>query len=142
MLSDLFILMVLGHLVGDFMLQPKYTAMHKGDNTREGYLLCTAHVLIYSTIVFVLVGSSSPLVFVLVYVPHWVIDKWSLATYWTRTFRGRTFQGAYDSVDKYKSFDIAFTCIVYTVVDMTMHLLCLLGLTIVILKFGLRTWLS
>lgn len=124
-MADLFILALLGHLVGDFMLQPKYTAMHKGDATLEGYYLCTLHVLLYTIVVCAFLGTYDPLVVALVYVPHWVIDKWSLASHWTRLIRGRTFQAAHESVDKYKSFDIAFTSIVYTIIDMTMHLLCL-----------------
>lgn len=141
-MSDLFVLALLGHLVGDFMFQPKYTAMHKGDNTAEGYTLCSLHVLVYSTAVCAFLGTANIYVFLLVYVPHWIIDKWSLATYWTRAIRGRTFKDAHESMDKYKSFDIAFTCIVYTVIDMTMHLLCLLALIRIMVKYGITTWVS
>ena len=140
-MSDLFLLAFLGHLVGDFMLQPKYTALHKGDSTLEGFRLCTVHVLVYSAAVCTFLGSANLVVFGLVFAPHWIIDKWSLATWWTRMIRGRTFKDAFESVDKYKSFDIAFTSIIYTVIDMTMHLLCLFALTIFMLKFSVSSWL-
>lgn len=124
-MAELFIAAILGHLVGDFMLQPKYMALHKGDQSLEGFWLCTLHVAIYTVAVCAFLQTTDLLVAALVYIPHWIIDKWSLATHWTRLIRGRTFEGAYTSVDKYKSFDISFTCIVYVVNDSGMHALCL-----------------
>ena len=66
-----------------------------------------------------------PAVAALVFVPHWIIDRWSLASLWLKMIRGRTFEAAFNSKDQYREFDIAFTSIVYTVTDNTMHLICL-----------------
>lgn len=61
----------------------------------------------------------------LVFVPHWIIDRWSLASTWLKMVRGRTFEAAFNSKDPYREFDIAFSSIVYTVTDNAMHLICL-----------------
>ena len=124
-MADLFVLALLGHLVGDFLLQPKYMALHKSDSGWNGHLICTAHVAIYTGAVCAFWWTLHPLVVVLVFTPHWVIDRWSLASTWLQLIRGRTFEDAYHSKDKFREFDIAFTSIVYTVVDNTMHILCL-----------------
>ena len=63
--------------------------------------------------------STNPWVFVAVFVPHWIIDYWSLGLTWLKLIKGRTFEDANDK------FDVAFTCLVYAVVDNTFHLLCL-----------------
>jgi uncharacterized protein DUF3307 len=123
--ADLFVLAVLGHLVGDYLLQTKHMALHKSDPGCPGVGACTAHVAIYTAAVCAFLWTIDPVVVALVFVPHWVIDRWSLASVWLRLIRGRTFEAAYASKDPFREFDIAFTSIVYTVTDNTMHLLCL-----------------
>jgi hypothetical protein len=124
-MEKLFILAVLGHLVGDYMLQTKHMALNKSAKGWQGAITCTIHVAIYSAAVCAFWWTVNPLIFLLVAVPHWLIDRFSLAAAWLKLIRGRTFEAAYLSQDKYREFDIAFTAIVYTVTDNTMHLLCL-----------------
>lgn len=124
-MADLFILALLGHLVGDYLLQTKHMALHKADPGWRGILTCTFHVAVYTAAVCVFFWVVNPLVMALVFVPHWVIDRWSLASLWLKLIRGRTFMAAFESKDAYREFDIAFTSIVYTVTDNTMHLICL-----------------
>jgi len=124
-MADLFVLALLGHLVGDYLLQSKYMALHKSDAGLSGFIACTIHVSLYTAAVCMFLETLSPLIAALVFVPHWVIDRWSLASPWLKMIRGRTFEDAYNSKDKYREFDIAFTSIVYTVTDNTMHLVCL-----------------
>lgn len=124
-MAELFILALLGHLIGDYLLQTKRMALHKGDKNLKGILACSLHVFIYSVAVCLLLQTANPIVFILVYLPHWIIDRWSLANGWLKLIRGRTFESAYLSSDKYREFDIAFTSLVYAVADNTMHLLSL-----------------
>ena len=123
-------LAVLGHFVGDYLLQSKWMALTKSKPGAEGLLACTVHVAIYTWAVLMFVGPKMgpvtanipyglAVVPLVVFVPHWIIDRWSLATYWLRLIGGRTFEDARDP------WDIAFTALVYTVVDNTMHVLCL-----------------
>ncbi len=44
---------------------------------------------------------------------------------WAKIIKGRTFESARTSQDPDKEFDIAFTSVVYTVVDTTFHLVVL-----------------
>lgn len=121
--------MFLGHLVGDFMLQPKSMAIKKSTNS----WICTLHVVIYTATVCAFCRSLDPLFWLGVAVPHWIIDRFSLANVWAKLMKGRTFQDAWLSNDQFREFDIAFTAIVYTVVDATMHLLCLYAVMTLVL---------
>jgi hypothetical protein len=123
-MSDLFVLALLGHLVGDYLLQTKHMALTKSAPGWQGAVTCTVHVVIYTTAVGAFWRTAQPLVILAVAAPHWLIDRYSLATWWLRLIRGRTFEGAMRATE-HREFDIAFTAIVYTVTDNTMHLLCL-----------------
>ena len=124
-MADLFVLALLGHLVGDYLLQTKHMALHKSTSGWTGVLTCTFHVAVYTAAMCVFWWTINPLIIALVSVPHWIIDRWSLASPWLKLIRGRTFEAAFNSTDKYREFDIAFTSIVYTVTDNTIHLICL-----------------
>ncbi|HVT58578.1 MAG TPA: DUF3307 domain-containing protein [Thermoanaerobaculia bacterium] len=124
-MADLFVLALLGHLAGDYLLQTKRMALGKSRPGWSGALLCTAHVLIYTAAVCVMLSWTRPMAWLLVFAPHWVIDRWSLAGAWLKLIRGRTFESAYLSKEPYREFDIAFTSLVYTAVDNTFHLFCL-----------------
>ncbi len=126
--ADLFILAFLGHLVGDFLLQPKWMALRKSEKSRDGRLICTVHVAIYTLSVCALMWTFDPLIIVLIAVPHWIIDHWSLANKWLGLIGGRTFEAAFASKDENREFDIAFTCIVYAETDAALHFLCLWAL--------------
>jgi Protein of unknown function (DUF3307) len=125
MMERLFILSLFGHLTGDYLLQSKWMALTKSAKGTRGLLACTSHVAIYTIAVCVLVGTWSPVFALAVFAPHWIIDRWSLASLWLKLIRGRTFEAALANKTEYREFDIAFTAIVYTVTDNTIHLLCL-----------------
>lgn len=127
-MADLFILALLGHLVGDFVLQTKVMALDKSERSLWGCWQCFLHVIVYTISVCVFMQSMNPLVWFLVFVPHFLIDKFSLASVWLKMIGGRTFESAsydHNPSDKYREFDVAFTSIVYAVVDNTFHLLSL-----------------
>jgi hypothetical protein len=134
-MADLFVLAFLGHLVGDYLLQTKRMALGKSAHGWSGLGLCTLHVVLYTMAVCAFWWTVDPLVVALVFAPHWIIDRWSLGGVWLKVIRGRTFEAAYASTDKYREFDVAFTSLVYAVVDNTMHLICLwLVIKFVLLK--------
>ncbi len=124
-MDHLFILAILGHLVGDYLLQSKWMALTKSQPGVEGFRACTIHVALYTIAVCALVGTLSPVFAIAVFVPHWIIDRWSLASGWLKVIGGRTFEAARGNTGRSRDFDIAFTAIVYTVTDNTMHALCL-----------------
>jgi hypothetical protein len=124
-MADLFVLALLGHLAGDYLLQTKHMALQKSVPGWSGIVTCTIHVGIYTAAVCAFWWTLNPVVVASVFVPHWIIDRWSLASPWLKMIRGRTFEAAFTSRDQYREFDIAFTSIVYTVTDNAMHLICL-----------------
>lgn len=126
-MSETIILAFLGHLVGDYLLQPKSMALRKSESGYMGLLICTLHVLIYTFVIALFAQNISLFFLIAIFLPHWLIDRYSLASFWLKMIKGRTFEKAYESKDKYREFDIAFTSIVYTVTDNTFHLLFIVG---------------
>jgi len=124
-MAELFIAAFLGHLVGDFLFQTKYMALNKSEKGWSGFKSCTLHVLVYTLSICLMLWTLNPWTLLAVFIPHWIIDRLSLASVWLKLIRGRTFEAAYLSQDKYREFDIAFTSLVYAVVDNTFHLLSL-----------------
>ena len=47
-MADLFVLALLGHLVGDHLLQTKNMTLHKSASGFSGILICTLHVTVYT----------------------------------------------------------------------------------------------
>ena len=122
---NLFISMVLGHFVADYLFQTKQMALGKGRQTSKGWSYCLAHCVIYMLTVELFSCRFDPMFLALVFASHFFIDRWSLAETWLKMIGGRTLEGAYESKEKYREFDIAFSAIVYTVADNTLHLLLL-----------------
>jgi hypothetical protein len=109
---------LLGHLIGDYLLQPKNMAVHKSDSGFEGFATCLVHSLIYSLSVFIFFPEYTVLTFILIFLTHYLIDRYSLANYWLKLVRGRSHTDT-------GPFSKEFYAIVYTVVDNTLHLLLL-----------------
>lgn len=129
-MAELFIVAYIGHLVGDFLLQPKWMALRKSEKTTDGRWICTIHVITYTLallVAFAVYGHYQlDLIVVLgIAIPHWIIDHWSLANKWLGLIGGRTFEAAAASTNKHREFDVAFTCIVYAETDKALHLISL-----------------
>jgi len=130
---ELFVKMALGHFVGDFMAQPKWMAMQKADAGWNGAYVCTVHVILYTGILAMFTGIWDPGVLLAIATPHWLIDRWSIAKVHLSNLGGRT----PDNLNQDDPFDAAFTALMYTVVDATMHLLFLYGTAIMVARAGL-----
>lgn len=113
---------MLGHLIGDYLLQPKTMALQKAKSSSWAIL----HVFLYTVAVCTMTWTWDIWVIGSIFIPHYLIDRYSFAGWYILRIKGRTFMGAYDSADgPLRDYDIVFTGIVYTVVDNTFHLLCL-----------------
>lgn len=62
-------------------------ATEKSWSGKRGHVACTVHVLLYTLAVALFTGIH-PLFWLAVAVPHWIIDRWSLANYWLRAKNG------------------------------------------------------
>ncbi len=107
---------ILGHLVGDYLLQNKTMMLRKTEKGFAGYLWCTIHCLVYTATVCLFLWTANPWVILAVFLSHWPIDKWSLGWKWMKLIRGR------DPLDN-NPINMVFCAIVYVVVDNTWHIL-------------------
>lgn len=122
-MEGLFVKILFGHLAGDYLFQSKAMAMNKTNKGFGGWLWCLFHCSVYVACVCVTLWRFEPSVIAIVFLTHFPIDRWSLASLWLKLIRGRSFEQAFTSTDQFREFDIVFTSIVYTVVDNTMHLM-------------------
>jgi hypothetical protein len=119
---------IFGHLIGDYLLQPRWMALGKSTAGIRGVAICTLHALVYTGAVCAMIGTLHPLIIMAVALSHWGIDRWSLGGWWLRLIGGRTAYKASASSEPNRSFEVAFYAVVYVVVDNTLHLLVLWSL--------------
>lgn len=128
-MDDIFFRLLMGHMVGDYVLQSTMMATAKGQSrTVQGWAWCTLHCIIYTISICLFLWQISLLLFVGIFLSHFFVDKFSLADKWSALMKGRTFAAAQTEPDKEKRpFTIAFTCLCYTAIDNTMHFLLMWG---------------
>ena len=137
--------MLLGHLVGDFLMQNEWMALTKSKNSLEGWLAALCHCIIYTACVCVFMTNLTPIWMAVVFLSHFPIDKFSLAEKYMHYVKGKGMkdyvkkdisiwdietQGLRHMVsqtkqplNRYDALEGGFTAVVYTVTDNTMHLL-------------------
>jgi len=126
--------LIIGHLIGDYLLQNDWMAKNKVNNTVDGYWACFVHCFIYSTTIALFVtqcgwatsfsflepqiGSTTfHVAFLIAFLSHYPIDKFSLGKKWMKLFG--------------HSLDGPFAPCVYIGVDNGAHLaLMMLGFSI------------
>ena len=110
---------ILGHLIGDYLLQPKKMAIEKSAKGLNGLLWCLAHSLIYTLAICLFAATTNPIIIGLVFLSHFPIDRWSLAGWWLKIIRGRNFL----TIEHSRKTDLSFSVVVYVIVDNTIHIL-------------------
>lgn len=123
---------VLGFLAGDYLFQSTKMALKKSEKGWCGMMWCTLHCFIVTVCICLFLWAATsfavafnPFLAGLIFLSHWLIDRWSLGFKWLKMIRGRDFIKAFHSKEKYRDIDVAFSCFVYAVVDNTMHLILL-----------------
>lgn len=112
--------LLLGHLVGDYLLQTEWMAQNKSKNTLEGWLAAFLHCFIYSIAVCLIMWEWKPIWFVAVFFSHFFIDKFALGYYYLKYFKGLDTY-AYRT-EYYNELRAGFNAVIYTITDNTMHL--------------------
>jgi len=121
--------MVLGHFIGDYLLQPKDMAMMKTKNTFYGWMMCILHCFLYTVCVCLMMQIFTPIWVAIVFFSHFFIDKFSLGEHWLRIIGGRSLKSTVEeysdqSVDEVvRVYGVSFSSLVYTIVDNTWHIL-------------------
>ena len=129
-MTDFFATLVLGHLIGDYLLQNKWMAMNKSGSTWK----CAVHCLIYTAAVTLTTWPTIHNVFwsLLIFASHFPVDRWSLADKWLDLINGRSLRdfiinGKKDippgvDFENYHALRAGFTALVYAAADNTIHL--------------------
>ena len=70
--------LLLGHLVGDYLLQNQWMALTKSKNTAEGWFAAINHCVIYTIAVTMFMQNFDWLWVIIVFNSHFWIDKFAL----------------------------------------------------------------
>jgi hypothetical protein len=122
-----FTLMALGHFVGDFLAQPRWMALGKSAPGWGGVLMCLTHVAIYALCVMSFADIWSWGVFLAIAIPHYIVDRHSLARVHMRVL-GTCKPKSGESTPPYP--ENVLMVLQYVVIDATIHLLFLYGLSL------------
>ena len=132
MTGDFIFRLILGHLVGDYVLQNHWMALNK----KEEWLPCIVHCLVYTGAVCLF---TAPELFawkwhifvpaiVLIFLSHFVLDRTNIIDKYLDLIGGRSW-GRSEDIDnrQYSNFMTSvvasYTSIVQTGVDNTVHLI-------------------
>ena len=133
--------LLLGHLVGDYLLQNEWMAMNKSKNNMEGLKAAVAHCLLYTLAVCVFMWNFDLAWICVVWLSHFPIDKFALAEKYMHYIKGKGMKDyvAKDNMkstektwekpalNRYDMLEGGFTSFVYALTDNTMHLLLMWG---------------
>lgn len=136
--------LLIGHLLGDYVFQTEFMAVNKSKKGMDGFSPCMAHCIVYSFCVAfcVLMGGwrtvfytmASPeskfalslfVAMLVVFITHYPIDRYGLASKWLRTIGQSDFESVKISpnlTDEEKVLRRYFIAPVYMVVDNTLHI--------------------
>ena len=131
---ELFAGAILGHFVGDYLLQNQWMAVGKSHKGWHGHVCCSVYVLLYTIAVGTFTGWH-PAFLLAVAVPHWIIDRWSLAVYLLKLKNGYDLHGVWQKAPlcanpapewlEQNVWKVAFAAPVYIFNDNTLHWVCL-----------------
>jgi hypothetical protein len=118
---------IIAHLLGDWVFQSRKMAVEKGKQTLKGYLYCLFHVILYTAVFYFIVPNKSMLFYLSIMIPHFLIDKWSLVSYWQRFRDGKFWWESYKENPTIftERVEMGFAGLRYAVEDNTIHLICL-----------------
>ncbi len=120
--------MLLGHMVGDYLLQNNWMALGKSKHSGLGWFTCFVHCALYTLAVCTIMWVWHPLWALIVFLSHFVIDKFGIPEMYLKLIRGRSLEVFLNDEENvvwtpYIGLRSGFYIFVYVVVDNTMHLL-------------------
>lgn len=128
-MTDFFAMLVLGHLIGDFLLQNKWMAMNKSASHFKCFVHCALYTLAVTATTWPAIHSWYWSLFV--FASHYPIDRWSLADKWLDFINARSLAQfvktdmSFSKDENPLNYHIlrgGFSTVVYTVADNTVHL--------------------
>jgi len=118
---------LLGHLVGDFLLQNNWLATNKTKYNGLGWATCLIHCYLYTIAVSLFTQNIDVLWIIIVFLSHFIIDKFGIPEKYLKMINGRSLERFINDPENaayspYIGLRAGFYILVYTVVDNTMHL--------------------
>lgn len=119
--------MLLGHFVGDYLLQNNWIALNKHRFDCLGWLTCTVHCLLYTSAVCYYMKEWDIYWILCVFLSHFIIDKFGLPELYLQLIRGRSLKRFIKNPVNHSwttqvGLYCGFSSAVYMVVDNTMHI--------------------
>lgn len=118
---------LLGHLVGDYLLQNQWMALSKSKNTWNGWFAAFIHCALYTLAVCLFMQNFDWLWIVVVFNSHFWIDKFALAEKYKRIIGSSMLKEFVHRmrpmINRREIVEGGFAALTYTVTDNTMHLL-------------------
>ncbi len=133
MITNFYVALLFGHLIGDFLFQNNWMAQNK--NKKDGWFPCFVHCLTYTLSVIVFTKEVSFSWALIVFITHYPIDRWSLADKFSELYGSNSIKKFWNKKNKNNShkenkqliLDGAFSAICYVVRDNTFHLLLMIA---------------
>lgn len=117
--------LLLGHLVGDYLVQNEWMAQNKAKKTWVGWLAAIIHCIIYTLAVCLIMWEWKPIWIVAVFFSHFFIDKFAFGYWYLKHLKGLdTYSYKMVGLSELRA---GFNAVIYTVTDNTMHLLLMWG---------------
>lgn len=79
---------IVGHLVGDYLLQNDWMALHK----KQSSFRCAVHCALWTLAVCVAAGWHAPLVIALLFATHFAQDRTNVVAWWMDTVGQKSFR--------------------------------------------------
>lgn len=109
-------MLLFAHFLGDFFFQTKSMAENKYLSDRKGFFWCTLHSLIYTLTLVGFTQNLTPVFFLGVFLPHWIVDRYSIGYWWMRIL------GRGELLTNIQPNKPQFGPIIYVVIDQTIHI--------------------
>lgn len=77
---------LIGHLVGDYLLQNDWMALNKKMKSLKGELACNVHCAVWTLSVLLFTGWWDLKVAILVYLSHYILDRTRIVPWWVETY--------------------------------------------------------
>jgi hypothetical protein len=139
MTGDLVFRLILGHLVGDYLLQNNWMALNKKKHQNVAIIHCLIYT--FCILIFVLpeIWAAAKLMGILwmlvvipsIYFSHYLIDSTNIVDKWLGFIGGRSYESTKQYLmnetptEEQKRYMVSYTALVQTVADNTLHLLFL-----------------
>lgn len=78
---------ILGHLVGDYLLQSDWMALNKKKIGAKGLISCIIHCLIWTTSMMLFIGKLNIALFLGLFISHLILDRTNLVVWFLNATR-------------------------------------------------------